>query len=605
MLILGINFGHDASVTVIRNGTLVAAIEEEKVTRVKQDFGWPRASIERLFREHQLRKEEVAVIAFGGHVHKTMRRSEIAHHFRKSPFTRLMDKVDRILMYLRVRSAKISAENNERLISSLIKREGFAFARVTFHNHHLCHAASAYYASPIDVDLVITCDGQGDAESYTCYAPTSNGLQHRQSIDHKVSLGQFYGAITHLLGFRPNRHEGKITGLAAYGKPSPLVEVFEDLWRSEGGRLTRYPFDRDSEEFKRLGLHRRLPMSTRINVSPANLNGEYHKTYYILLGWLRQHTSGYSREDIAYACQAVTDRLVTKLVAEEIRTLGIGRPVSLALAGGVFANVRVNQKILELNEVRNLFVQPAMGDAGIGMGAAILEFVGSSEQSAAVRCFAFDHTFWGPDYTRETSAFLESARQDSRLEVISMAKPAEYIATQLASNKIIGFWDGRMEWGPRALGARSILLNTFDRTVNASLNQRLDRTEFMPFAPVVLDTVAQEYFPSYDPSVPAAKYMTITYETAPEHRERLQAVVHVDGTARPQVIARNDQPYYYDILAAFYRITGCGALVNTSFNAHEEPIVSSQAIALGALLGNRVDALVIEESYIRVARKSA
>jgi len=152
-----------------------------------------------------------------------------------------------------------------------------------------------------------------------------------------------------------------------------------------------------------------------------------------------------------------------------------------------------------------------------------------------------------------------------------------------------------MEWGPRALGARSILLNTFDKSVNDSLNKRLNRTEFMPFAPVVLDSIAKKYFPKYDINVPAAKYMTITYDTEKSYHDMLQAVVHVDGTARPQVISKEDNDYYYKILRSFYKISGCAALVNTSFNAHEEPILSNPYTAINALLTNRIDYLVMEE----------
>ena len=156
-----------------------------------------------------------------------------------------------------------------------------------------------------------------------------------------------------------------------------------------------------------------------------------------------------------------------------------------------------------------------------------------------------------------------------------------------------------MEWGPRALGSRSILLNTFDRTVNDSLNKRLNRTEFMPFAPAVLDYKASEYFPKYNPEVPAADYMTVTYDTAQEYHEKLQAVVHVDGTARPQIVKRATTPYYYDILDEFFKISGCGAVVNTSFNAHEEPIVSTPQTALNALATNRIDILVMDDYMIR------
>ena len=602
MLILGINFGHEASATIIQNGRILAAIEEEKVSRIKQDFGWPRLSIDRLFAEYKLEKSDVDIVAIGGYCNETMQPGAIDYYFSKAKRDKYLNFADRIFAYSRLKSSAIDVARNEEIFLAATRQEGFINAKVVFHKHHLCHAASAYYASPIDVDLVVTCDGHGDGESFNFYTPTDHGLNLVKSFDHSVSIGQFYGAITHLLGFKPTRHEGKITGLAAYGRPTELVDRFYRLWSCEGGTLHRYPFGAVDAQFKELELDKSLPLKTRINVSQDELESVYHKTYYVLLGWLRKNTEGSSKEDIAFACQRVTERIIMEQTTAVIRDLFGTRRVSVALAGGVFSNVRVNQKLYELEEVANIFVQPAMGDSGVGMGAAMLSHLDTSKADRRGRCFAFKNTYWGPDYASEVPKFISDAGNNPALAVTVMEEPAKYVARKLADNCIVGFWEGRMEWGPRALGARTIMLNTFDRTVNDSLNKRLDRTEFMPFAPVVLDYMAKEYFPSYDPSVPAADYMTITYDTAEAYKERLQAVVHVDGTARPQVIRRGDNEYYYDILDEFCRITGCGSVVNTSFNAHEEPIVSSPEVSLKALLSNRIDALVVGKHFITLAK---
>ncbi|MAO32383.1 MAG: carbamoyltransferase, partial [Crocinitomicaceae bacterium] len=173
----------------------------------------------------------------------------------------------------------------------------------------------------------------------------------------------------------------------------------------------------------------------------------------------------------------------------------------------------------------------------------------------------------------------------------------------LYKNKIIGLWNGPLEWGPRALGNRSIILNTFDKTVNDTLNKRLNRTEFMPFAPVVLDKCAKKYFPKYEFKVPAADYMTITYDTDPKYHDLLQATVHIDGTARPQVVNKHISPLYYSILNEFHNISGCGAMVNTSFNAHEEPILSNPTTAINSLLTERVDYLVMENYLFYLKQK--
>ena len=183
-----------------------------------------------------------------------------------------------------------------------------------------------------------------------------------------------------------------------------------------------------------------------------------------------------------------------------------------------------------------------------------------------------------------------------------MDAPAKEIAQMLMDNQVVGFWHGTMEWGPRALGRRSMILNTFDRTVNDSVNKRLNRTEFMPFAPSIIDYMMETYIPSYKKDCPAADYMTVTYDVDPKYHDQLQAVVHVDGTARPQAVKKETNPYYYEIIDEFYKLSGCGAIVNTSFNAHEEPIVSGPEVAYKALKEDRIDSLVIDNYLILVKK---
>jgi carbamoyltransferase len=211
--------------------------------------------------------------------------------------------------------------------------------------------------------------------------------------------------------------------------------------------------------------------------------------------------------------------------------------------------------------------------------------------------YRFLDTYFGPDYSVELKLFIKNIDL-GKYKITDMgSNAAKHIAKLMNDNRIVGFWHGSMEWGPRALGKRSMILNTFDRTVNDSLNKRLNRTEFMPFAPSVIDYMVKTYMPKYEPKDLAADYMTITYDVAPEFHEVLQAVVHIDGTARPQVVKKESNAYYYDIIDEFYKLTGCGAIVNTSFNVHEEPIVSSPKSAFKALQDDRVDVLVLD-SYL-------
>lgn len=595
-IILGVNFSHDASLVIIKNGVVLAAIEEEKVSRVKQDFGWPRQSIDRLFEEYKINKKDVAWIVFDKEIPLSLRKNEIAYRFTKSSSQKNKEYIDRITSYLGI-SKKNIGDGNEVKIKELIAAEGFTNAKIKYYDHHLSHAASAYYAAPIATDLVITSDGRGGDSAFNFYLPNEDGLQLIRKNDYTTSVGAFYSCITQLLGFRPTRHEGKITGLAAFGKPTGLVEKFLGLWKYEGDQLFRFPFDEVESLWNHYNLNKKISKVEKINLetSSNDLASDYARRSLILLEWLKEITIDYSKEDIAYACQNVAERITLQETEKILTSHFPSQRVKVALAGGVFANVRINQLIYELHQVDNIFVQPAMGDSGLALGNAILLDIEENGKDFLSRKYAFSNTYLGPDYSKDLEHFLKNFN-DTTILHRRMENPAQEVAELIANNKIIGFWTGKMEWGPRALGNRSIILNTFDKSVNDTLNYRLNRTEFMPFAPVVLDKLATTYFKAYNSNVPAADYMTITYDTEPEFHELLQATVHVDGTARPQIASKEKSPLYYGILNAFYELTGCGALVNTSFNAHEQPIVNTPEVAIEALKTNRVDYLVMDNN---------
>lgn len=598
MIILGINFGHDAAASLIRDGKTINAIEEEKISRVKQDFGWPNNAVDVILKQQNLTPDDIDYVVFGGRIYNSIGKNEIKYRFNKDGNYKRYEIIDRITSYYNITTKKISDENQP-LFEKELKGKGFNNAKVVFCNHHLCHANTAHYCSPFDVDLVITSDGHGDGHAMNFYVNDSeNRLKCIRSNDYKTSVGQFYSAITTLLGFRATRHEGKITGLAAFGEPTGLVEKFSDLFYYEDDTLRRFPYGEEDKLWKLYKVDQGLSLKYKINLntSESEIGKAYAKSALILIHWLKQNTEGYSKEDIAFACQNVTEKVILKEIDIVVEKHFKNQKVMVGLAGGVFGNVRVNQKIYEKEYVKNIFVQPAMGDSGLALGAAINTHL-SINDPKETKQFRFSDTFLGPNYSADIDLYVDSIRKD--YEVIKMEKPAFEIAKLLADNKIIGFWTGNMEWGPRALGSRSILLNTFDKTVNDTLNKRLNRTEFMPFAPAVIDFMATTYFPEYKDDVPAGDYMTITYDVDPQYHEILQAVVHVDGTARPQIVRRDVTPYYYDIINEFYKLTGCGAIVNTSFNAHEEPIVNTPDTALNGLKNNRIDFLVLENYLVK------
>jgi len=599
MNILGINFGHDASACLIINSKVAMAIEEEKMSRIKQDNGWPEHAIKKILQSFSLKPSDIDVIAFGGFSFENNGTNEIKYRFSKDQAQKKSEIRDRLLTYFKLKKSSISSSNIKVFESEILKK-GFTKAKVTFYNHHLCHAVSAYYAAPFASDMIITADGFGDNEAFNYYKfDNQKGIVPIQINDQNTSIGQFYSSITKLLGFRPMRHEGKITGLAAFGKNTELVTKFKGLFRyDKDGNFERFPFNK-SEAFtvdNRVLSH--LSFRERVNFKTSENESGRHYAYngHILFNWIKEVTKGHSKEDIAYACQIVTEEVIKEHTQKVVNQYFPSQKLKISLAGGLFANVRVNQELFEMDCIENVFVQPAMGDAGLALGAAIHHDL-LERKTFQDTSYNFKDTFIGPNYRDELDSFLKTVSSD--FEVIKMDNPAKQVAQLIQDNVIVGFWHGAMEWGPRALGHRSMILNTFDRKVNDTLNQRLNRTEFMPFAPSVIDYMVKEYMPAYDDNCPAADYMTITYDVDPKYHELLQAVVHVDGTARPQIVRKKDNPYYFDIIDEFYKLSGCGAIVNTSFNVHEEPIVSTPQTAFKALNDRRIDALILEEYMLR------
>lgn len=600
MKIIGVNFSHDSSLAYIDNGKIVFSIEEEKTSRTKQDFGWPSTAWGYMADKYSVRPEDIDLIVFGSQFYSSIAKNEIRYRFTKKDKFKNREVIDRLTAYLNLTQKKIS-EENRKIFQDELRKLGFVNAEISFEGHHLSHAASAMYCSPFESDLIITCDGHGDGDSFMFYGKDpKQGLKLLHRIGYESSIGQFYSCITQLLGFRPTRHEGKITGLAAYGNEGPLVDKFKSLFFYEGDDLRRFPYGQRDEMAAKYKVDSSLKLREKINIktSESDIGANYGLNSRILLEWLRSETEDFSKEDIAYACQKVTEVVILEECDRIYKKHFTGSSLKVSLAGGVFANVRVNQMIYELPWVENIFVQPAMGDSGLALGAAILADIRHNGKDGLTREYAFENTYLGPNYEDDLDQFIGSL--DSNIyEAVKMEDAPKQVAQLLADNVIVGFWQGSMEWGPRALGQRSIILNTFDKTVNQTLNDRLNRTEFMPFAPSVVDYRSKDYFPKYDPKIPAADYMTITYDVLEEHHKQLQAVTHIDGTARPQVVKRESNPYYYDIISEFEKITGCGAIVNTSFNAHEEPIVSSPAVALNALKTNRVDVLVLNGYLVK------
>jgi carbamoyltransferase len=358
------------------------------------------------------------------------------------------------------------------------------------------------------------------------------------------SLGHFYEQVTSGLGFKPSRHEGKIVGLAAYGNPEHLRQVL----------LERFEYDNGDIRIR------------------AGLNPFF----------VRALAGRFAKRDVAAAYQRVLEDVATATIHCWLKRTGLNH---VAVSGGVHANVKLNQRIREIDGVESVFVYPNMGDGGCATGAAMLVFDRSAFDGRPLA-----DVYYGPDYSR---ADIETALRRAGLQYESVADIEERIAQLLTEDHIIGRFNGRMEYGPRALGNRSVLYPARDPEVNQWLNHQLGRTEFMPFAPAALASEAHRLFKNLSGCVKTAEFMTITFDCTDEMAQQCPAAVHVDGTARPQLVSERTNSSFYKILRGYYDRTGIPAIINTSFNMHEEPIVCTPDDAVRAFLLGNIDYLAI------------
>ena len=410
-------------------------------------------------------------------------------------------------------------------------------------DHHLSHAANSFLCSGFDRALCVTLDGYGSGLAGSVSEASNGKIKRLHGLPFPNSLGTLYEHVTSSLGFKPSRHEGKIVGLASYGDPSILGDIL-------------------------LGRIEQTPGDFRI----YEANNVYFSRYL---------ASRFPKIDVAAAYQYVLEQVACNYVRHWVQKTGID---TLVLSGGVTANVKLNQRLFEIEGVNHIFVYPNMGDGGCGTGAALYHsWPGGIKPSIS-------SAYFGPDFPE---AQLEKALQ---AEGLSFSRP-EHLAAEVAalihSGQVVARFDGRMEYGPRALGNRSIMYHAREPEVNQWLNKRLGRTEFMPFAPVTLYEARERCYHNIKGAEHAAEFMTITFDCTEFMRENCPAAVHVDGTARPQLIRREVNPGYYDILKEYEKLSGIPSLINTSFNMHEEPIVSSPEDAVRAFLQGALDYLVM------------
>lgn len=546
---------HDSSAAVVIDGRITAAVSEERLSRVKCDGVFPHRAIEHALKLSGLELKDVDAIAVG-----------------RLDYPENAPKYIKYVARTYMETGLLLARRGLGGVRNIVQRRHrkmppeFSGKPINFIEHHHAHAAAVYYTCPWEDATVITLDGVGDAICGSVYEARGGAMKKMWECNGHYSPGVFYGAVTAGLGFRVNRHEGKVVGLAAYTTSEPCYQAMKDV-------LT---YDSAKREFRGVEVARVF----------RGLEMDIMKS----VPFLAPLKEKFTREEISYAAQRILEETVTAFARDAVAATGIRR---VALSGGVFANVKLNQRIYELDCVDNVFVYPDMGDGGLAAGAALETWARLVRGGGGRPLPTFiGNVYLGGGFTEADCRRAIEARNDG-WSVREEADAPRAIAQAVADGKIVGLFQGGMEYGPRALGDRTILASPVDPAINDQLNNRLKRSEFMPFAPSIMEEQAGRVFKGWKPEHAAARFMTITYDVEDYGREKGPAVVHIDNTARPQVVRREDNPRYHEILSRWLEITGNPLIVNTSFNIHEEPIIYSPEDAIRAFKMDAVDTLAL------------
>lgn len=563
MKILGIScFYHDSAAAIVENGKIIAAAEEERFSRIKHDSGFPTHAIKFCLEKAGFKGSDLNWVVFYEKPFLKFERITLSS-LATVPFAREMF----------VNGYRVWLKDKLWIKSIIAKNVGIDSGRILFTQHHISHAAVAYYTSPFDSAAILTCDGVGEWTTTSWGKGKKNRITLEKEIKFPHSLGLFYSAFTQFLGFQINEGEFKVMGLAPYGRPRFTEKVEKLIKQSVDGSfhldLSYFNFhisDKKSFNQKFIDLFKVPP------VDPKN-SDKVREVY----------------ADIAASAQAVLDEVLLTIARKVKETTG---EENFCYAGGVALNGVTNWKIFKEAGFKNIFVHPAAGDSGGALGAAL---------------YTYHHVFNKPKNNSFTTPYLgkENAEEDVREFLESDGiKARRYndkelikkVSDMLFRKKVIGWVRGRFEWGPRALGARSILADPRDKKMKDLVNAKIKfREAFRPFAPVCLYEDGDKYFEvgKDGKEQQPLQYMIAVVPVRAQWQSKLGAITHVDGTARPQFIKREVNPVYYNVIKAFGKKAGINVLLNTSFNLKGQPIVNTCKEAYDTFMRSGIDALVL------------
>lgn len=555
-------FLHDPAAAILIDGKIIAAAEEERFIREKHAIGKPcRKSIEFCLKEAKLKPADVDAVAFPW--------SFEAFNKKKWPY------VLKTIFSEPSRAYKVIAKSGKKnrdirnMVFSMLKETGIDIPaeKVFFVEHHIAHASSAYHLSGYDKAAIMSIDGSGEFAS-TLFASGENGkITKIKEIDLPDSLGRFYSTMTAYLGFDPNDGEYKLMGMAPYGDASKVDMTGIISYDDRGFKINpEYVWPIRSRRYRPDSM---IPKKLVERFGPPREGDDLQEPYI----------------HIAAATQKIFEDIVIRLM-ENYLGRDLKETGTLVFAGGCALNVSLNRKLLKHPLVKRLFVQPASHDAGTPLGGAVYV-----SQKLGDHISAMENVYLGPSFKNEE---IEAVLKRRDVGYRRSANIEEETAGLLVSDKVVGWFQGRMEFGPRALGNRSILGNPAIRGTSDRINEMVKfREKWRPFCPSILEEYAEDII-----GIKKAPFMTISCEVNKAWKDRIPEVVHVDGSARPQTVNKKDNPRFYGLIRKFYDKTGIPVLINTSLNRRGEPMVSSPDDAVGMYLGSGLDHLAIGDFLV-------
>lgn len=569
MYVLGLScYYHDSSAALLKDGIIVAAAEEERFTRKKHDSSFPINAIKYCMESQNI---DINNIDYIGFYEKPLLKFEraLSQHLESFP-----------LSFKTFISSMPSWINEKLRVVNAIKKELKYKKDILFIEHHMAHAASSFLASPFEKAAVLSVDGVGEWTTTSYGIGQGNKINLLKEIRFPHSLGLLYSTITAYLGFSVNNSEYKVMGMSPYG----IMDREKNVYYEKLKKVI---------DIKKDGSYR-LDMRYFIYHYADRMPSK--ELCELLEGPIRTPESELTRrhKDIAAALQMITEDVMTKMLTH---VHSVTECDNVVLAGGVALNSVYNGKILGKTPFKNIWIQPNASDGGTSIGVALYIYHNILGNK---RIYHMNNAYFGPGFSGK---YVLDFLKDNNIKYFEFKNEAELVKTAaklIHENNVVGWFQGKMEWGPRALGARSILANPINPEAKELLNSKVKHREiFRPFAPVVCEDDASIYFDCDVPIPEPADFMLMVYPVRKEWQEKIPSVTHVDGSGRLQTVKRIQNPLYYDLLKEFGRISGIPVLINTSFNIRGEPIVCTPFDAYKCMMGTGIDYLIIDKFMIK------